>query len=196
MSRLVSIFGALTLLLIVAGCNQKAPTRIVSQRPVKTEILGLKLCEKTDEEMVAEAIEEAIGDYVMMEVQSVGTGKTIRALPVSMSFSFGGCSWMYIDVSLDGDDNIVGVSLNASYENIDNAKRQYEDVVSTFEYKYGKGNVFLNGHATFWTDDVNSIGIEYKESASINGKDRSFCSLHYFNVALADKLNEQNMSDI
>lgn len=102
----------------------------------------------------------------------------------------------YVDVTLDGDDNITAIGLTASYENIENAKRQYEQIVSTFEQKYGKGNVHPEGQLTFWTDDVNSVGVYYQESASIDGSDRSFCSLYYTNIALSDKLDAQNMSDI
>jgi len=196
MLRLVSIFGALTLLLVVAGCNQKAPTRIVSQQPVKTEILGLTLCDKTDDKKVEKALQNATGEYVITDSQRDQTGKIIRAIPASLSFSYGGYSWTYVDVNLDGENSIATIALTASYENVENAKRQYEQVVATFEQKYGKGNVHPEGQLMFWTDDVNSVGVYYQKSASIDGGDRSFCTLYYTNIALADKLDEQNMSDI
>lgn len=197
---MVFVFG-----IAAVGCKDNAkdkqkaimePERIITQQSVKTEILGLKLCEKTYEGMVEEALEDTIGDYVIVEGQRDGVGKIIRAVPVSMSFSFGGSAWMYIDIHLDREDNIVMIELTASYENIENAKRQYEQVMATFERKYGKGNVHPEGQLMFWTDDVNSVGVNYQESAAINGEVRSFCTLYYTNIALFDKLQEQNVSDI
>ena len=196
MSKLISFFGVFAFLFVVMSCNQKAPTRIVSQQTVKTEILGLKLCDRTDEKKVEKALESSIGEYIITDSQRAQNGKTIRAIPTSLSFSYGGNSWTYVDVSLDGEDQITAIELTASYENLENAKRQYEQVVATFEQKYGKGNIHPEGQLTFWTDDVNSVGVCYQEAASIDGGDRSFCTLYYVNIALSDKLDALNKSDI
>lgn len=198
MSKLTTFLVAFILLFVTVGCNQnqKAPTRIVSQQVVKTDILGLTLCDKTNEKKVEKALQNAIGEYIITDSQKDQTGKLIWAIPSSLSFSYAGCAWTYVDVTLDGDDSITAIGLTASYENIENAKRQYEQIVSTFEQKYGRGNVHPEGQLTFWTDDVNSVGVYYQESASIDGSDRSFCSLYYTNIALSDKLDAQNMSDI
>lgn len=198
MSKLTTFLVAFILLFVTVGCNQnqKAPTRIVSQQAVKTDILGLTLCDKTNEKKVEKALQNAIDEYIITDSQKAQTCKLIRAIPSSLSFFYAGCAWTYVDVTLDGDDNITAIGLTASYENIENAKRQYEQIVSTFEQKYGKGNVHPEGQLTFWTDDVNSVGVYYQESASIDGSDRSFCSLYYTNIALSDKLDAQYMSDI
>jgi len=188
--------AAFTFLFVVIGCNQKAPSRIVSQQAVKTEILGLKLCDKTDEKKVEKALEKAFDDYVITDSQNNQNGKTIRAVPASLSFSYGGMSWTYVDINLDGENNIVSIELTASYESVENAKRQYEQAIATFEQKYGKGNVHPEGQLTFWTDDVNSVGVAYQESAAIGGGDRSFCTLYYVNIALGDRLDSLNASDI
>lgn len=182
--------------MFTASCKPNKPSRIVSEQAVKTDVFGLKLCEKTDENKVEKALEKAFNDYVLTDSQSNQNGKTIRAVPSSLSFSYGGMSWTYVDIILDGEKNIVSIELTASYESVENAKRQYEQAVATFVQKYGKGNVHPEGQLTFWTDDVNSVGVAYQESAAIGGGDRSFCTLYYVNIALGDRLDSLNASDI
>lgn len=196
MLKKISLLAVFVLLFIVESCKSTTPSRIVSQQSVKTEILGLKLCDKTNEDKVEKALKSAIGEFIITNIQRNQNGKTIRAIPSSFSFSYGGLSWTYVNVYLDGENSIVLIELTASYESIDNAKRQYELAVATFEQKYGKGNVNPQGQLTFWTDDVNSVGVAYQESAAIDGGDRSFCTLYYVNIALADRLDALNASDI
>ena len=87
-----------------------------------------------------------------------------------------------------------------SYESIENAKRQYDSAVSIFAKKYGKWNK-VEGESesesiAYWTDDVNSVCVGYAESSTLNGADRSFCELYYINIALSDKVEEENQQDI
>lgn len=196
MLKKISLLTVFALLFVLVSCKSTTPSRIVSQQSVKTEILGLKLCDKTDENKVEKALKSVIGEYIITDSQRNQNGKTVRAVPSSLSLSYGGLSWTYVDIILDGENNIVSIQLTASYESIDNAKRQYEQAVATFEQKYGKGNVNPLGQLTFWTDDVNSVGVAYQESAAISGGDRSFCTLYYVNIALGDRLDALNASDI
>lgn len=48
----------------------------------------------------------------------------------------------------------------------------------------------------FWTDNVNSVGLLYEATSSIDGSDRSVCYLYYTNRALNDKVEQENQPDI
>ena len=187
----------ITALALVASCKGKDSSRIISEAPVKTEILGMKLCEKSNEKSIQKAVSTATDEAVLIDSQNNDqVGKTVRVIPSSLSFNYGGYSWTYVDVALDGEDMISQITLVASYESVEMARKQYEAVIKLFTQKYGKGNVHPSNQLTFWTDDTNSVGVVYDESAAANGNDRSFCSLYYVNIELFDALEEQNVPDI
>ncbi len=48
----------------------------------------------------------------------------------------------------------------------------------------------------FWTDDVNSVGLLYEATSSLDGSDRSFCCLYYTNRALSNMVEKESQSDI
>ena len=67
--------------------------------------------------------------------------------------------------------------------------------MATLSQKYGQYNSYIEGNA-FWTDDTNSVGVEYIESNAINGNDRSFASMYYVNIELAEEFEESLVPDV
>ena len=61
----------LPFLLLVVSCGDKAPKRIITDTPIKTEILGLKLCDISSEREVERAISKASDTYVWTENQKM-----------------------------------------------------------------------------------------------------------------------------
>ena len=99
-------------------------------------------------------------------------------------------------MALNEDKQIVQITIVASFESIERAKDQFSAASEIFTQKYGKGNVNEEYHNIFWTDETNSVGLTYEESSSINGSDRSFCSLYYVNIEMATALQNANTPDI
>jgi hypothetical protein len=195
--RRLTLILFITALALAVSCKGNDTSRIISNTPVKTEILGMKLCEKSNENSIQKAVSAALGEPVLIDSQSNDqVGRVVRAIPSSLHFNYGGYPWTYVDVSLDGNDTIAQIILTASYESVEVARKQYEAVIELFTQKYGKGNTHPSNQLTFWTDDTNSVGVSYEESAAVNGSDRSFCSLYYVNIDLADALDKQNVPDI
>ena len=194
--KIFLILAVIITVFAVVSCGGNGSRRIVSDIPIKTDILGLKLCEITEEQKIEETVSDAIDEYVITDSQKQSYGKTIRVLPVSMDFLFGGFSWMYVDIDLNKEGRVAAIRLTSSYENVESAQRQYDQVSALFKQKYGNGNLHPSNQLTFWTDNVNSVGVEYEQSSAINGNDRSFCVLYYVNIALADSIEEANASDI
>lgn len=102
---------------------------------------------------------------------------------------------MYIDVQLDKESKVFYIGFVSSYESLDKAKNQFEEMREQLSQKYGKENNYGN-QSVFWTDDTNSVGVFYEESSAINGNDRSFCTLYYANIALSDEFERSNAPDI
>lgn len=178
------------------SCSGGAPKRVVSEVPIKSEVLGLKLCDKADEDIVGETLEDATDNLIMTDTQKNGTGMVVRAMPTSMVLKYGGLAWNYVDVSLNERMQIVSISLVGSYESIENAKAQFDAARQIFAQKYGKGNDNSKYQNIFWTDDTNSVGLSYLDASAINGNDRSFCTLYYVNRALFEALDKANVPDI
>lgn len=196
MKRLSLLAISITALFFLFSCKSNTPKRVVSEVPIKTEVLGLKLCDKTNEDIVEETLEDATDNLMMTDTQKNGTGMVVRAVPASMSFKYGGLAWNYVDVSLNESMQIVSISLVGSYESIENAKVQFDAARQIFAQKYGKGNDNAQYQIIFWTDNTNSVGLNYMESSAINGNDRSFCTLYYVNRALSDAFDKANTPDI
>lgn len=181
----VAVFG-------LVSCNQNR--RIVSEVPIKTDILGIKLCKQ----MTSGDVEDALADntelYFLTMPQKNGNIEVYRSMPMGLSFNYGGLTWTYMDVGVTKDSEVYVVNLVGSYESVENAKQQYDSAVATFTQKYGKGNA--SERNIFWTDDVNSVGLTYYESSALNGSDRSFCELYYVNIELSNKVEVENQPDI
>ena len=179
--------------LALLSCNQTS--RVVTEVPIKTNILGVELCKKTTSLEVSEALMKITNKLFIPMPQKNGTIEVYRMMPIGMNFTYGGLSWSYVDVGVTKEKEVYTVYMIGSDESIESAKQQYDAAVEIFSQKYGKGNK-TNEDGIFWTDDVNSIGLRYYASSSLDGSDRSFCELYYINIALANKVEEENQPDI
>ena len=196
MKSIASIVTIMTASLLLWACGNNTPKRIVSEVPIKTEVLGLKLGDVSSEKAVEKALTKATGKYVLTESQKNGIATVVRAIPTSLEIAYGGLSWHYVDVTLDKEKKIAQIAIVASFENIERAKEQFNAAGQVFTQKYGQGNINQEAQNAFWTDDTNSVGLSYMESSAINGKDRSFCTLYYVNRDLYNALEEANIPDV
>jgi len=177
----------------LVSCNHAG--RIVTDVPIKTEVLGIELCKKMTSGDVENALTNNTDLYLVTMPQKNGNVEVYRSFPmIGLSFNYGGLSWTYIDVGVTKDSEVYAICLVGSYESVENAKQQYDSAVAIFTQKYGKGNVGEGN--TFWTDNVSSVGLTYYESSSLNGADRSFCELYYLNIGLSNKVETENLPDI
>ena len=196
MKSVASIVTIMTASILLWACGNNTPKRIVSEVPIKTEVLGLKLGDVSSEKAVEKALTKATGKYVLTESQKNGIATVVRAIPTSLEIAYGGLSWHYVDVTLDKDKKIAQISIVASFENIERAKEQFNAAGQVFTQKYGQGNINQEAQNAFWTDDTNSVGLSYMESSAINGEDRSFCTLYYVSRELYTALEEANIPDV
>ena len=196
MKSIASIVTIMTTSLLLWACGNNTPKRIVSEVPIKTEVLGLKLGDVSSEKAVEKALAKATGKYVLTESQKNGIATVVRAIPTSFEIAYGGLSWHYVDVTLDKEKKIAQISIVASFENIERAKEQFNAAGRVFTQKYGQGNINQEAQNAFWTDDTNSVGLSYMESSAINGEDRSFCTLYYVSRDLYKALEEANIPDV
>lgn len=185
-------FVFLVVIFSLISCNQSK--RIVTDIPIKTDILGVKLCEEMSYGNVEYALRDYTDQYFETTNQRIGNMEIYRSIPMDLHFSYGGLSWAYIDVEVTKDSEVFVVKIVGSYESEESAKKQYDAAVAIFTQKYGKGNVRDN--VVFWTDDVNSVGLVYYKASAIDGSDRWFCELYYGNIALSEKVKAENQPDI
>lgn len=169
--------------------------RIVSETPIKSDILGVELCKETTSDAVVSAISDETGKFFIPQVKEVGTGTVVRLITLTMDIYYGGASWSYIDVFLNKDSKVICIRFSASFESIDRAKDHFSAMSSTLEQKYGKGNE-IDEIGRFWTDDQNTVRLCYEESSAINGNDRSFCFMEYLNIELSDEYEKDNEPDV
>ena len=181
-------------LFLLASCNMQQK-RIVSETPVKSNILGVELCTETTADEIVSAITEETGKFFFPQIEEVGTGTVVRLITLTMDIYYGGASWSYIDVFLDEDSKVICIRLNASFESIDRAKEHFAVMKSILKQTYGKGNE-VDENIAFWTDDTNSVRISYEESSAINGNDRSFCYMDYINIELSNEYEQANVPDV
>lgn len=196
MKVLLQIAPFITVSVFLLSCGNTIQKRIVSEVPIKTEVLGLKLCDRSSERSIEEAITKAMDKTVLTNSENSGVGTNVRVFPVSLNLNYGGLSWHYIDVMLNEDKMIVAISIVSSYESYESAKEQYIVAAQIFTRKYGKGNQREESQNVFWTDDTNSVGLICEESSAIYGNDRSFCTLYYVNIELWDVLEKANQPDV
>ena len=200
MKRLSLIAATLISTLLLMSCknnNQKAedPVQYVSETSIKTEVLGLTLCETSKASTIEKSISDAIDKLVYSDSQKDGAGTKVRVIPLSLEVPYGGLSWHYVDVTLNEDKKIVSIVLNASYESLERAKKQFEDASKIFTQKYGNGNYEGERHV-FWTDLTNTAGLLYEASSALDGSDRSFCYLYSMNIELTETLANATTPDV
>ena len=184
-------------LFLLVSCNMQQK-RIVSETPIKSNIMGVELSAETTADEIVSTISEETGKFFFPQIEEVGTGTVVRLITLTMDIYYGGASWSYIDVFLDENSKVICIRLNrlnASFESIDRAKDHFTMMKSTLEQTYGKGNE-VDENIAFWTDDTNSVRISYEESNAINGNDRSFCYMDYINIELFNEYEQANVPDV
>lgn len=195
MKKLANIILVLSVALFAVSCGNNSQKRIASETPIKTEVLGLKLCGVTSESKVERALAKATDKEFLTTTEKDGGVTAIRAYSIGWggvnTFNYGTLSWHYADILINDKNKIVEIKLTASYENIDRAKEQFDAATAVLSKKYGKGNLHGETCNNFWTDNVNTVGLVYQEGSTINGNDRSFCTMYYINIALAEELERQ-----
>ena len=179
---------------IMVSCNQQS-RRIVSDEPIKSNIMGIELGSTTNSTAVERAFSKETGKWLFSQQEKIGNGSVIRVLSSGLDVYYGGTSWTYIDVQLDKDSKVFYIGFVSSYESLNKAKNQFEEMKAQLFQKYGQENNHGN-QSVFWTDDTNLVGVSYEESSAINGNDRSFCTLYYVNIALSDAFERSNAPDI
>ena len=65
MKSVASIVTIMIASLLLWACGNNTPKRIVSEVPIKTEVLGLKLGDVSSEKAVEKALAKATGKYVL-----------------------------------------------------------------------------------------------------------------------------------
>jgi hypothetical protein len=181
--------------MIISAYGNKQVKRIISETPVKSEILGLKLCSQTTSEQIETALSKSTEKIFFTYEEKWGIETMVRAVPYSLNFIFGGLNWNYIDIHLDQNSRIYLIQFVASFESLDKAIDLFNQAKTIYTNHYGKGNE-NDEQNIFWTDDINFIRLFYKDSATISGDDRSFCVLYYVNIELANAAEKANQPDI
>lgn len=199
MKRLIKIAFAILLSVLLCSCKGNNHKRIVSEIPIKTELLGLKLGDKVKEATLKRALTKATNKEYYVQSETNGKAHILRAIPFKQygdGILYGSMSWHYIDIQTNVDDQIVQICLVSSYESVERAEMHYDKAVNILSMKYGEGNVMNDNTLTFWTDESNSVGTYFEESSTIRGEDRSFCFLYYVNIELADAAEQENVPDV
>lgn len=195
MKRVFTIIFAIA---IFVACNPNK--RIVSTVPIKTNVMGIELCEPTTTSKIEKILNKNTDHYLYPLYEKDGNTTFCRFIPILPHLitpgfiSYGGLSWKYILVGISEESKVYLIGLVGSYESIETAKQQYEEAVSAFTQKYGRGNESEDN--IFWTDENNSVSISYGKGSTMGGSDRYFCTLSYSNIALSDRIEADNQSDI
>lgn len=185
------LFTIIVAIFSLTSCNQ--PRKIVTDVPIKANILGVELCEKMTFNEVQNALYVNCDNYFYTETYKDGNVE-VYSFADSDIFIFGGLSWVQFDTYISKNFGVYKVRLVGSFETLEGAKKHYDSAVEIFAQKYGKGNVREN--YIFWTDNVNSVELSYEKSSAIDGSDRSFCILSYSNNELVEKVKSENQPDI
>ena len=162
--------------------------------------MGIELCEPTTTSKIEKILNKNTDHYLYPLYEKDGNTTFCRFIPILPHLitpgfiSYGGLSWEYILVGISEESKVYLIGLVGSYESIETAKQQYEEAVSAFTQKYGRGNESEDN--IFWTDENNSVSISYGKGSTMGGSDRYFCTLSYSNIALSDRIEADNQSDI
>lgn len=108
-------FVFLVVILSLISCNQSK--RIVTDIPIKTDILGVKLCEEMSVSEVRYALMDHTDKYFETTTQKNGSAEVYRSVPMDLNFNYvnyGGLSWTYIDVGVTKDSEVYVLNLRGS----------------------------------------------------------------------------------
>lgn len=175
-----------------------AQDRIVSTTPIKTEHMGLKLCDVSEDARIVQAVmhytNKELGTDLFVDSGNLGAITCVRLVTNGNIMYYGGGNWNNIDVYLNKDNKIAQIQFSAVYKNVNQAKKAFEDFCTSLSNKYGKGNAPVVDNR-FWTDNINTVGVNYEETAAVSGDDAVFFHLYYVNRALWSEI-EAAMSDL
>ena len=119
------LFTIIVAIFSLISCNQ--PRKIVTDVPIKANILGVELCEKMTFNEVQNALYDNCDNYVYFytETCKVGNVEVYSFIEtVSDSFIFGGLSWLQFDTCISKNFGVYKVRLVGSFESLEGAKKQ------------------------------------------------------------------------
>ena len=196
--HLTLVITSVFMLGLLSSCGDGTPERVVSETPIKTEILGLKLCSASNGEAIKKAISKATDKDFYYNSEKDGSSTRFRLSPrYDNHFSYGGVTWHYMDVYVNKEGIIAAIELTASLESQEQAQNLYDKMSKVLFQKYGVNNKssIPEGRRAFWTDDKNSIGLVCYKGMTVDGRNRYFCSMYYVNRDLYGKI-ESAMQDV
>ena len=196
MKRFVSIATIIASFIFLMSCGNGNQKWNISNTQINTNVLGLNLCEESDENAIKKAISKEIDKEVLWDFYKLGVGTTVRVVPMSSDINYEGLSWNYVDVTLNEENQIVQITIVASYNNIEKAKEQFAAATKVFNQKYGKGNTYEENHYGIWTDGSNYVDLTLETEDAAIGNDRIFCSISYVNIELGNAFDEASASEI
>ena len=177
-----------------ASCNSEKKIN-VSEVPIKTNVLGVEMGQKVDIDctynlwiepmfltgglVFTPSFEQITPNIVLYMCQPKGDDH----------YYYGGIKWSYLTIGTIKNKIVFDITLTGSYDTIEEAKTQYENVLERLSQIYGKGNIVQNG--TMWTDMVNFILLNYNENKAQNGSIRGFCELRYRNIELEKEVEKE-----
>ena len=133
MKRVFTIISAIA---ILVACNQNK--RIISDIPIKTEVLGIELCKQMTRHEVYEIIDENTGIPLWgddFELKN-STDYVFHSSSEYYDIDYGGLAWDYVIISTSEESNVFSIQLQSVFESIETAKQQYDSTVNTFSKKY------------------------------------------------------------
>lgn len=76
---------------MLASCNMQQK-RIVSETPIKSNIMGVELSAETTADEIVSTISEETGKFFFPQIGEVGTGTVVRLITLTMDIYYGGAS--------------------------------------------------------------------------------------------------------
>ena len=191
----LAICALLLVSLFCGSCNREKK-RVVSDVPIKTEIMGMKLGEVIDKDSIVPVVSAAAQQSFSSVITAKDAYYKVRCFSDDVVLHYGGFSWHDVEVSLHSNNKVAMILFSFSFESRDHAKKRFDKLKQSLTNKYGQGNERGDGDAMFWTDDTNSVGVRYEEGTSVYGEVRFFCKLYYANIALVEDIKAHLETDI
>ena len=188
------ILICLLLSVCFASCNSEKKI-IVSEVPIKTNVIGIEMGQKVDIDCTHTGWIEPIfvaGGLVFTPSFEQITPNIVSYMcwpKLKDYYYYGGFRWSYLTLVTVKNNIVFDITLACSYGTIEEAKTQYGNVLQKLSEIYGKGNIIQNG--TMWTDMVNYITLNYCEDKAENGSIRGFCELRYRNIELEKEMAKE-----
>ena len=190
---LLTLLVSVLTIALLSSCGNGTTKRVVSETPIKTEVLGLKLCSVSNGEAVRRAVSKATDKDFDCSSEKVGVHSSYcLTRPFGQEFYYGGESWHDINVYISKEGRIAEIGFNTSYGKLAQIQKQYDQLCQALSKKYGEGNKNnKQGHKNkFWTDNINTVGVTMGMVTSNSGARCAYCTLYYLNRELYKKVLE------